>query len=229
MIMHARQIEVASDSRQVFGALSYEAPFVIEKLVKDHIVDTPEEGQALFEEVKRYLVLVSVSGGTAWPMYSLRIDEAWHQFILFTRQYMEFCHKYFGRYMPHSPSNSPTDGQEKPAAAPSFMLFADCYKELYGVQLPNIWLDAETVTIRRRVINDSVGSVRVRADLDAVDLLTPSGETLFSVNRLAEDALKFIARTGAFYVRELPGDLSDDEKTALISALMEIRILRSAP
>ncbi len=162
-------------------------------------------------------------------MYSLRIDEAWHQFILFTRQYMEFCHKYFGRYMPHSPSNSPTDGQEKPAAAPSFMLFADCYKELYGVQLPNIWLDAETVTIRRRVINDSVGSVRVRADLDAVDLLTPSGETLFSVNRLAEDALKFIARTGAFYVRELPGDLSDDEKTALISTLMEIRILRSAP
>ncbi|KJK33981.1 hypothetical protein UK15_37975 [Streptomyces variegatus] len=108
------------------------------------------------------------------------------------------------------------------------MLFADHYKDLFGAQLPNIWLDAETVTIRRRVINDNVGSVRVRADLDAVDLLTPSGEILFSVNRLAEDALTFIAHTGAFYVRELPGDLSDDEKTGLISALMEIRILRSA-
>ncbi|MFH8695545.1 glycine-rich domain-containing protein [Streptomyces chartreusis] len=227
--MHARQIEVASDSRQVLDALSYEAPFVIEKLVKDHIVDTPEEGQALFEEVKRYLVLASVSGEAAWPMYSLRVDEAWHQFILFTRQYMEFCHKYFGRYMPHNPSNSPTDGQEKPAAATSFRLFADRYKELFVTPLPNIWLDAETVTIRRRVINDSAGSVQVRAELDAVDLLAPSGEILFSVNRLAEDALTFIAHTGAFYVRELPGDLSDDEKTALVSALMGIRILRSAP
>jgi len=66
-------------------ALTYEAPFLIEKLLKDHIVDTAEEGQALFAEVKKYIVLTRSDETTLWDMYSLRIDEVWHQFILFGR------------------------------------------------------------------------------------------------------------------------------------------------
>lgn len=39
------------------AALDYEAPFVIEKLLKDHVADTADEAQELFAKVKRYLVL----------------------------------------------------------------------------------------------------------------------------------------------------------------------------
>jgi hypothetical protein len=46
---------------------------------------------------------------------------------------------------------------------------------------------------------------------------------------LALSALEFIARTGAFYVRELPGDLTDGEKVALIEGLMAAGAIRPAP
>ncbi|MFB0627024.1 hypothetical protein [Streptomyces sp. AB3(2024)] len=41
-------------------------------------------------------------------------------------------------------------------------------------------------------------------------------------------ALAFIARTGAFYVRELPGGLTDAEKVELAAALVEDKILRAS-
>src|SRR5258705_10884785 len=91
-------------------ALGHEAPFLIEKLVKEQIAETPSEAEALFTEVKRYLVLAHADNTKKWQMYSRRIDECWHQFILFTRQYFEFCQRYFGKYLPHSPSNAPQAG-----------------------------------------------------------------------------------------------------------------------
>jgi hypothetical protein len=59
-----------------------------------------------------------------------------------------------------------------------------------------------------------------------VELIGHNGAVLFSVSDLAREALEFIARTGAFYVRELPGGLTDDEKLALISTMVDARLLR---
>ena len=59
-----------------------------------------------------------------------------------------------------------------------------------------------------------------------VDLLNEGGETLLTVNDLARGALAFINQTGAFYVRELPGDLTDEEKVALIATLVEYGVCR---
>ena len=61
-------------------ALAFEAPFLIEKLVKDHVVESADEARALFREVKRYLVMTAADPTVAWAMYSLRIDQIWHQF-----------------------------------------------------------------------------------------------------------------------------------------------------
>ena len=61
-----------------------------------------------------------------------------------------------------------------------------------------------------------------------VDLLDANGRLRLSVNDLAREAIAFIARTGAFYVRELPGDLSDEEKIAIIATLVEYKLLRVA-
>ena len=48
-------------------------------------------------------------------------------------------------------------------------------------------------------------------------------------NTLARDAIDFIARTRDFYVRELPGDLTDDEKVGVVQALVRSGVLRVAP
>ncbi|SIT58661.1 hypothetical protein BQ8794_550004 [Mesorhizobium prunaredense] len=49
------------------------------------------------------------------------------------------------------------------------------------------------------------------------------------INDIARDALEFISCTGSFYVRELPGTLTDDEKVGLVATLVEHRVLRVAP
>jgi len=209
-------------------AMAYEAPFLIEKLQKDHIVESVEEGEALFAEVKRYFVLARSDGSKIWQMHSLRIDEVWHQFVLFTRQYMDFCQRFFGGYIPHSPGNAPETKIAAVVETASFEQFRNRYEALFGTPLPDLWYDERNVTIRRRVINEHAGVLTLREDDGMVDLLRPDGDLLFSINDFARDALTFVARTGAFYVRELPGELDDDEKIALVAALVENKLLRLA-
>ncbi len=213
-----------------FEVLDYEAPFLIEKLVKDRIAETPEEAEALFAEVKRYMVLVSLDQARSWHMYSLRVDECWHQFILFTRQYIEFCRRYFGRYIQHAPSNASEAKTAPPLKATTFQQFSERYQELFGVPLPDLWHDWRHVTTGRRILNNHVGRLTLRGDDDdgMIDLLNPAGDIVLSVNEIAGEALAFISRTGAFYVRELPGDLDDEEKVALVSTLVRCKVLRLA-
>jgi hypothetical protein len=45
---------------------------------------------------------------------------------------------------------------------------------------------------------------------------------------ITRDAIDFIASTGAFYVRELPGDLTGEERVATVKALVKYRLLRVA-
>lgn len=208
-------------------ALTYEAPFLIEKLLKDHIVDTAEEGQALFAEVKKYFVLIRSDETTLWDMYSLRIDEVWHQFILFTQEYFKYCHRFFGGYIPHSPSNAPQSATlEREKAPASFKDFQARYADLFGLPLPDTWYDERSITAHRRVLNHLVGRLTVQDANGMVDLMNERGEALLSVNELARAALTFITQTGAFYVRELPGDLTDEEKIALIATLVEYGVCR---
>lgn len=215
-------------SSSVAGVLAFEAPYLIEKLLKNCVVDTAEEGEELFREVKRYLVLADLDHDRVWNMYSLRVDEAWHQFILFTRQYIDFCQRFFGRYVPHNPSNAPKVESARPVEKTSFDQFQARYRELFAEPLPNVWYDENTITLNRRLFSRWSGPLTVRATGDMVELLNSRGESLFAVNDLARDALEFIAQTGAFYVRELPGGLHDDEKIALAAALVECKVLRSA-
>jgi hypothetical protein len=213
----------------VLEALEYEAPFLIEKLLKERIVETASEAGELFQEVKRYLVLAHTDDSIRWQMYSLRVDECWHQFVLFSRQYFEFCNRYFGKYLPHSPSNAPESAATGGGEEISFEEFALRYAELFGTPLPDTWYDERSITTSRRVVNDRAGRLALRHENRTVELLHGNGEVLFSINELAREAMAFIAATGAFYVRELPGDLDDDEKIALVATLVEHKLLRVAP
>jgi hypothetical protein len=218
--------QVIDQSAAVFGALDFEAPYLIEKLLKDHVVDSAEEANALFTEVKRYLVLNQIDRTKAWKMYSLRVDEVWHQFVLFTVEYSSFCDKYFGHYAHHAPSNAPDPGFGHRAPEATFAEFADRYLEMFGTELPDVWDDSTCIAPHRRIVNEFAGQFDLGATDDMIDLIGRNGRILFSVSEIARDALRFVADTGAFYVRELPGDLTDDERVALIATLIDMRLLR---
>jgi hypothetical protein len=212
-------------------SLAFEAPYLIEKLVKDHICANEEEARALFRELKRYFYLSRIDRSTVWEMYSLRIDEIWHQFVLFTRQYMDFCSRYYGAYLPHNPSNAPDQPKNAPGRTvpvATFEEFQAYYEKTFGEPLPDCWYDDRNVRLHRRVMDARIGRLILRQDVDRAELVNGRGEVVFSVNALAADALSFMADAGAFYVRELPGGLEDNEKVALVSTLVQHRLLRLA-
>jgi hypothetical protein len=60
-----------------------------------------EEAGSVFADMKRFLFLCGTTKGPFAP--TNKIDAAWHHFILFTRDYMSFCEKFFGRYIHHQP------------------------------------------------------------------------------------------------------------------------------
>jgi len=215
--------EIPSDLAE---ALDYEAPFLEEKLLKECVVDTPAEAQALFMEVKRYLVLCGVDETKIWAMYSRRVDEAWHQFVLFTDEYAKFCDKYFRWYQHHSPANAPDSGESDTPRA-TFAEFAQRYREIFGRDLPDVWDDSTGVRPHRRVFNDYCGQLAMVSVDGKVQLSGPSGRALLRVSEIAAEALRFIASTGAFYVRELPGELTDAEKVRLVSTLVGMNVLRA--
>jgi hypothetical protein len=228
--MNIAGIESAEpEAERDLDVLSYEAPFLIDKLVEDRIAEDEAEAHALFREVKRFLVLARSSDDAPWDMYSRRVDEAWHQFVLFTREYIQFCMRFFGSYVQHRPHSTQLDAGEEPAANASFPAFRARYEAFFGVPLPDVWYDDKSVTPRRRVINDNAGRLGVREGEGMASLVSPSGELLLTVNSLASSALRFIAGTDAFYVRELPGGLSDEEQVLLAATLVELQVLRVAP
>jgi hypothetical protein len=215
-------------------ALAFTAPFVIDRLVKDRVAATPAFAEELFTEAKRYLVLCEATPDMTFGMCSAIVDEAWHAFILFTTEYTEYGRRYFGNYVHHSPADNyqTVDRTENAGRSPkeaSFNEFRQRYEELYGQPLPAVWYDDSSVDPSRRVINDKAGTLTVTVDDRTVHLSDDSGNTVLSVNELASEALDFIARTPDFYVRELPGDLTGEEKAGVIAPLVRLGVLRLAP
>lgn len=223
---------VRSATREVAIAdiLAYRAPFLIDKLMKNRIADSKEEAEALFAEVKKYLVITRSDEDVSWKMYSVRIDEAWHQFILYTEEYADFCERFFGSYVAHRPGNFPARAAlNSPGRISTLDGFRRRYESLFGTDLPEIWDDARAIKLSRRVFNDWAGLWQCRKVGDISELLNTHGVVLMSVDTIAHGALWFIARTGAFYVRELPGDLTEEEKVGLISMMVKYKLLRLAP
>lgn len=64
------------------------------------------EAQDLFLETKKWLWLCAQSEKQRLKITTpmLIIDEMWHNFVLFCREYMEYCQDRFGRYIYHAPT-----------------------------------------------------------------------------------------------------------------------------
>ena len=60
-----------------------------------------QEAQTAFTELKKFLFICGTTDEKLTP--SIALDDIWHQFILFTKSYMNFCNEYFGRMIHHLP------------------------------------------------------------------------------------------------------------------------------
>ncbi len=67
-----------------------------------------EESETIFNDVKTWLYLVGTRTPDAPPLVILPamdvVDDLWHEFILYTTDYAEFCHNHFGHFIHHEPT-----------------------------------------------------------------------------------------------------------------------------
>ncbi|MFK8111324.1 MAG: hypothetical protein AB8B91_03955 [Rubripirellula sp.] len=86
---------------------------------------------ALLTEVLRFMHLIADSDQPMSP--SQRVDLGWHEFILFTRRYAQFCDEHFQRMIHHSPGGSAASNQRQ------FERTLESYRKRFGVPAPAFW------------------------------------------------------------------------------------------
>lgn len=92
--------ESAPSTPRAQDMLSYQHPDLVKRLGRK-LKLAPEEAEELFVDLKRFLLACVVAPGPHTP--DARIDAAWHEFILFTRDYARFCTEFAGRFIHHRP------------------------------------------------------------------------------------------------------------------------------
>ena len=212
--------------------LEYEAPFLSDKLLKLKVVKTADEARSLFAEVKKYLVLCELHRSSLIPMFSRRVDEVWHQFVLFTAHYDEFARTYFGKFVHHDPVEAATE-EDSLVPEMTFTEFRAAYEAMFGT-LSEAWFDELSVQPRSRLLRATWRSpfgVRITPAGERAELFM-RGERPVVVCRVdarAAPALEFLVDNDVFHVRELPGLADDDERVHLCKTLVKIGVLFVAP
>jgi hypothetical protein len=127
----------------------YEYPldFVEQRLIKKGGFDEATAKIAV-EELKKFLYICAVEDDKPIAMISPIVDEAWHTFILFTKEYESFCCNIVGRFLHHRPIISDYDMRVARSGAQNFI---KSYQKHFG-KMPTVWGkdrdDVEAICIR---------------------------------------------------------------------------------
>jgi hypothetical protein len=219
-----------SGAARMQSMLGFEAPYLADKLVRLGIAESTPHADELFLEVKKYLALAALHADGEVPMFSTRVDQVWHEFVLFTREYALFCNRHVGHFMHHAPLEAA--GADGPRARPvwTFDEFRRAYEACFGA-LSRIWFDELALAPHTRlgwagwIAPLAVGQEQGRALL--LRHADPP-QVLCRTDARARAALEFIARHRFFLVRELPGLGSDRARLELCEPLVKFQILSLA-
>jgi len=77
---------------------------LFEQLRKRHRGLTTRECQLVARALRQFFLAYQKSGRKYVSMPSQAADDLWHEFILHTRAYQEFCRKAFGSFLHHTPA-----------------------------------------------------------------------------------------------------------------------------
>ncbi len=86
-------------------AMSYDMKPVLERYKRDFKVDDSLV-TLHHQELMRYLVMCALLPKESIEMMSKDIDNLWHTFILFTKNYARFCTQVAGHFLHHAPNVS---------------------------------------------------------------------------------------------------------------------------
>lgn len=73
------------------------------------------------------------------------IDQMWHVFLLYTRDYLSFCERYFGEYLHHQPDLVPIFETRGFEFETNLERFLDYTYDLFGEAVVKRWFSASAV------------------------------------------------------------------------------------
>lgn len=121
-------MEVRTDA--VSRALEFQIDDVVARYMKDEGL-TEEIAREHERELKRFLALCAMNPSAHYGMRG-PIDEIWHTFIMFTREYAQFCEHVSGRFIHHVPET----GKGESRSADGYLLFLNDYQKVFGQPAP---------------------------------------------------------------------------------------------
>jgi len=139
LVANTNQIDVKPQSETISQVMAYQMPNVIKRCQKDFGYSDADM-IILEKELKRYLSLCIILDNDYVGMYSKDVDNLWHSFILFTREYAEFSKNHAGRFLHHAPEiNDIKTPEEMAKSRDGFRDFIKNYKQVFGEEAHNIW------------------------------------------------------------------------------------------
>jgi hypothetical protein len=206
--------------------LEFEAPYLEEKYVSTGLAENREQAASLFLELKRYLVLAGTETKPL-PMMSALVDAAWHQFILYSAEYEQFCCSLFGSYQHHQPRPADRDANDGTAQLSTFV---DAYRERFG-PLPDVWHNERCLRADTRLVHADQAPLSAECSESQALLWRERRErqVVCRASLRARAALEFIAAHRRFLLREVPGLRSLRETLTLVGPLVQWDILNIAP
>jgi hypothetical protein len=77
---------------------------VFDKVIAKHPQLTQKEMELVSHGLRQFFLAYQKSGYQFVSMPSQIADDLWHEFILYTQHYQDFCRRAFGRFLHHTPA-----------------------------------------------------------------------------------------------------------------------------
>lgn len=87
---------------------------ISQKIIEKHPHLSEHDVSEVLNGLREYFYICNIAGKRMVSMPSQVVDLAWHEFILFTKKYDQFCKKALGRFLHHTPAEAmecPTQAQ----------------------------------------------------------------------------------------------------------------------
>jgi hypothetical protein len=120
------------------AARSFDMKNIVDRYCKEQN-ESIERGNKIADELRHFLILCALDKSKG---YAIRnpIDEMWHIFIIFTKDYFNFCRKLGRPYIHHAPTEEGTKKLRAKERLDSYIELLSDYRTSFGYDAPkDVW------------------------------------------------------------------------------------------
>lgn len=136
--MESNQLPKMTPAEMLKAARDFDLSRVVSRYCKEH-GETELRAIIIAEEMRRFLVLCAMDKESG---YAVRdpVDQMWHTFIIFTKDYFNFCRSLGRAYLHHDPTPDEEKRRDPGAVMDSYARLISDYQAFFGSPPPeDVW------------------------------------------------------------------------------------------